>query len=162
MFIHPQRCLLAFIGSGSQAKPAISMWIYARLNRKKQIPDHFPPILCMLTLPVVRRQRESKYQTIVQEAQRKSEVSADKWKRKPPNYKSLGGETEEIGCPYGVFMGPEQSGRSLNEIVHVERKKVTNYSAGKKAKNLSLQSQTPDRIPFQPSCRPISKDKWKI
>jgi len=65
----------------------------------------------------------------------------------------------KIGCPYGVFMGPEQSGRSLNEIVHVQRKKVTNYSAGKKAKNLSLQSQTPDRIPFQSSCHPVSKDK---
>ena len=50
----------------------------ARSNRKKQIPAHFPPILCMVTPPVVRSQRESKYQTIVQEAQRKREMSADK------------------------------------------------------------------------------------
>jgi hypothetical protein len=89
----------------------------------------------------------------------KAKCLQTKRKRKPPNYKSLGGEIEEIGCPYGIFMGPEQSGRSLNEIVHVQRKKVTNYSAGKKAKNLSLQSQTPDRIPFQSSCHPVSKDK---
>lgn len=43
--------------------------------------------------------------------------------KRPPNYKSLDGETEEIGCPYGVFMGPERSSPGLIEIVHVQIEK---------------------------------------
>jgi len=47
-----------------------------------------------------RSQRESKYESIVQEAVGKVEMSEDKRKkRNPPNYKFLDGEAEETGDP---------------------------------------------------------------
>jgi hypothetical protein len=69
-------------------------------RKKKAKIINFRPILCMPSPSINRSQRESKYESIVQEAVGKVEMSEDKRKkRNPPNYKFLGGGAEETGDP---------------------------------------------------------------
>jgi len=54
----------------------------AKSNWKKAEVIHFHPILCMPAPSIIRSQRESKYESIVQEAEEKVEMSGDKWEKR--------------------------------------------------------------------------------
>jgi hypothetical protein len=83
----------------SQSTRPVHLKSALRIEKKAKIIN-FRPILCMPSPSINRSQRESKYESIVQEAVRKFEMSGDKRKkRNPPNYKFLGGEAEETGDP---------------------------------------------------------------
>jgi len=113
------------------SRTSISVWeAPSRIERKVV---NFHPILCMPALSITRSQRRSKYESIVQETRRNSEMSGDKWKKeKPPNYNSWVAKPKKMATRRCFYETRVIESKSKTKSSMLKEKK-TNYSASKSA-----------------------------
>jgi len=129
----------------------------AKSNRKKAEVIHFHPILCMPAPSIIRSQRESKYESIVQEAEEKVEMSGDKWEKRNRLITNFWvAKPKKLAtrrCFYEIRV-IESKSKTKPSIVQGKRNKLF-----RKQRVPLPQSQTPDWFSLQFSCDPVSKDK---
>jgi len=89
-----------------------------------------------------------------------SKTKTERKKSEPPNYKFLGGETEEIGSPNVVFMRPQLAQVYNENFVDVQERGQRKLF--RKSKGASPEPKTPDRISFRSSCHPVFERQMKI
>lgn len=140
------------------AEPAYPSEKRRRESKKKAKVINFHPILCMPAPSINRSQRESKYESIVQEARRKVEMPGDKRKKRNRLITNFWvAKPKKLATPRCFYETRVIESKSKTQIVNVQGKgnKLFHEQEG-----LSLNpTQTPDWFAPQSSCHPVSKDK---
>lgn len=155
--MYPQSIFWCSSEPGKPVEPAYPSEKRQRESNKSKVVN-FHPILCMPAPSINRSQRESKYESIVQETRRNFEMSQDKRKKRNRLITNFWvAKPKKLATPRCFnetrVIGSKSKMKSL-----MCKEKETNYSASKSA-SPSNPTQTPDWFSLQSSCHPVSKDK---